>query len=121
MGMSPNEFVANLPRHFLDGEAAFFARDLGVNHHLEQEVAELFPEIRIVLRPDRCRHFIGFLEQSRDERAMRLLAIPRTTAGRAQPTHDFTKTIELFHRAQILQSERWLPNSEISPEVLRPT
>ena len=39
MRVPPDQLFANLPRHFFDREAAIFARDLSVQHHLKQKVA----------------------------------------------------------------------------------
>ena len=122
MRVPPNEFVADLPRYFLDRETTLRASDLGMHHDLEKKVAQLFAQIRVVLPADRVRHFIRFLEQARDERFVCLFAVPWTAVRGSQARHDLAESVKLrMHRNQIRQSERWLPNSEISPEVLRPT
>ena len=129
----------------LDREAAFLTRDLRVDHHLQEQVAEFFAQIRVVACPDRVRDFVGFLKQSRDERWRAFARDPRgnrparavarrfrRVAERSmcrrggwrsiERVHDSPSTVAINHQQlQIRQSERWLPNSETSPEVFLPT
>ena len=91
--------MSPFPAHFLDREAAVFTRDLGVHHHLQKKVAQFLAQIGVVIRPDRVGHFIGFLEQARDERFVRLLAIPGTTAGGAQLRDNVAQSREVIRHS----------------------
>ena len=77
MRMPPNKFVTNVSGHVFDREAAFFTRDLGVDHHLQKQIAEFFAQIRIVAFPDRVRDFVSFLEQARNESWRAFVRDPR--------------------------------------------
>ncbi len=66
MRMPPNQLVGDLAAHILDREASLFARNLRMHHYLEQKIAQLFTQIRVVPRPNRRGNFVGFLEQTGD-------------------------------------------------------
>ncbi len=109
MRMTPDQFVADPARDVIEVEPSGFSRDLGMQYHLEEQIAQFFAQICVVLRPDRIRHFVGFLEQPGGERLVRLLAVPRTTAGGAKLRDDLAeaaKTRSRVHPFQIRQSER---------------
>ena len=114
MRMTPDQFLRHVPNNIADVKLAAFARDLGVHHDEKEKIAQFFAKICVVVRPHRPGHFVSFFNQSRQERLMRLLAVPRTTAGCAQARDDFAQLPKFAH--QIRQSERCVPNSEISPE-----
>jgi hypothetical protein len=48
VGMAADHFVVNFADNVMDGEAAFFGGDLGVEEDLEEEVAEFFGEFGVV-------------------------------------------------------------------------
>ncbi len=56
----------------------FLVRDLCVHHHLEEQIAQLFAQIRLIVCPNRVGHFVGLFEQPGNQRLVRLFAIPRT-------------------------------------------
>src|SRR4029077_3806378 len=91
------------------------------------------------------RHFVSLFNDGWQQRFVRLLAIPRATAGRAQLRDDFAELFKRSHsersaaeskdpvtlsvgvitgfldfarndRLQIRHNDRCVPNSEISPE-----
>ena len=64
----------------------------GVEHDLQQEIAELFPEIVEVAAGDGIHHLIGFLDRVRGNRRKFLLEVPRAAGHRrAQRRHDLKK------------------------------
>ena len=90
--MSPDQFVRHFAAHIFDGEAASFARDLRMHHHLEEQIAQLLAQIRVIACPNRIGDFVGLFEQARDQRLMRLFAIPRAAlrgANRATISQSF--------------------------------
>ena len=62
--------------------------DPGVEHDLQQHVAELLAHRRAVTGLDRLDRLVGLLGQVGDQRLVGLLGVPRASAGRAQPVHD---------------------------------
>ena len=65
---------------------------------LEDEVAELLAERRMIVAIDRLEYLISLFEHERLQCVDRLLAIPGTPLGRPECRDDFEKTDELFHR-----------------------
>src|SRR5207249_11045594 len=47
VGMAPEEFVGDLRNDVVDGKSPGFARDLGVHHHQQQEIAKFFLKMRV--------------------------------------------------------------------------
>ena len=147
--MTANEFFGHLPDDVVDVECTGLARDRGVHDDEQKKVAQFFAEIRSVVRARRTSDFVHFFDQRRQERLVRLLPVPRTAAGCPQFCDDFAELVKPGHSErsaaeskkpialllvwardsstslgmtfQIRQSERWVPNSEISPEVFLPT
>ena len=71
--------------------------------------------MRVVPGASGLGHFVSFFNRGRQQRFVRLLAVPRATARRAKFGNNVAKLRELI-RFQILHNERCVPNSEISPE-----
>ena len=63
--MAANHFVVNFANHVGDGEAALFARDVGVKKHLQQQIAHFLGEFRVVAGVERVENFVGFFNQVR--------------------------------------------------------
>ena len=62
--------------------------ELREEHRLEQEVAELLAQRRVVVAVNRRKHFVRLLQHERLERVDRLLAVPRTAVRRPKRGHD---------------------------------
>ena len=73
-------------------------RDGAVHQHLEQEIAELFTQCSRLEAVDCLEHLVGFLEQIRAKAAMRLLAIPGTSARRTQAFHNLVERAKRLDR-----------------------
>ena len=69
--------------------------DLGEEHALEEEVADLAPQRVVIAAVDGVEHLVGFFEHESAQRLDRLLAIPRAAARPAQPRHDVDELLEL--------------------------
>ena len=73
-----------------------------VEHHLQQQVAELLAQARAVVGLDRLGELVRLLERVRHERLVRLLGVPRAAARRAQAVHDaheLAQSVGLGHDA----------------------
>ena len=75
--------------HVAEIERALLLRHAGVEHDLEQEVAQFVAQVGEVAAGDGVGHLVGFFERvGRDGREI-LLQVPRAAgAGRAQRRHD---------------------------------
>ena len=69
-------------------EDAVLGRVLGVEHDLQQQVAELLGELRRRALLERVVDLVRLLEQELAQRQVVLLAIPRAAIGRAQARHE---------------------------------
>src|SRR5207253_3013503 len=76
MGVAADEFVVNAPRDRFEILAAPLTQQQREKVDLEQEVAELVGELRVVTADRRIRDLIGLLDGVRHDRALRLLSIP---------------------------------------------
>ena len=94
MRMPANQLGRHLLQHFGDIEPAGFLGDLRVHDGQQDQVAELFAQIRIVARADGAGDFVRFLDQARQERLIRLLAVPGAAIGRAEFGDDVAKRVE---------------------------
>jgi hypothetical protein len=66
-------------------------------HYREQnEIAELFAQIPIVLRSDGARDFVRFLDQAWKERLISLFAIPGTAIRCAEFCDDIAKLLKVI-------------------------
>ena len=78
---------------------ALFGDD-GVEEHLEQQVAELFAQLRVVAGANRVVDLVRFLDQIRTQRLVRLRRVP--VAARAQIAHQRERIFKcrfLLHRS----------------------
>ncbi len=62
--------------------------DARVEHHLQQQVAELLAQRGVVRGLDRLDRLVRLLDEVLDERVVGLLGVPRAAARGAQPVHD---------------------------------
>ena len=79
----------------VDGEAFLFRRDLGMHDDKQEQIAQLLAQVRVVPGADRPGHLISFVHQRRNERCIRLFAVPRTAVGFAQFCDDLAKLREV--------------------------
>lgn len=88
MRMAPHQLPVQSLDHFDDREVARLGRHLGVEEHLEQQVAELLLQVLPIPALDRIEHLIRLFKCVFSDRIEALLAIPRAAAWGAQPSHD---------------------------------
>ena len=88
MRMAVDQLFADTVRHVADVEHAFFLFHLGVEHDLQQHVAELFFQMLGVLLVDRLADLIGLLNEVAADGLVILLPIPHAAVRRTQDLHD---------------------------------
>jgi len=67
---------------------------------LQQQIAELVAECRVIATIDGVGDFVGFLDRVRRDRVEILLAIPRAAAvGVAQRGHDAQQVVDRWFHA----------------------
>ena len=62
-----------------DVEPPLVLSDLGIQHHLEQQIAQLLRDRLVIMGVNRLQQFIRLLQRERLNRPQRLHPIPRTT------------------------------------------
>ena len=89
MRMAAHQLFGDGLDHAAEIERALLLRHAGVEHDLEQEVAQLLAQIGEVAAGDGVGHLVGLFERvGRDGREV-LLQVPGAAgAGRAQRRHD---------------------------------
>ncbi len=83
-----DQLVDQALRHVVHVPPSVVGRDLGVERHLQQQVAELLADRVGVVGVDRLDQLVGLLEQVAGERLVRLLRVPGAAVGSAQPRLD---------------------------------
>ena len=84
MGVPPHELVSQLAQHIVDGERAGLRRNLAMKEHLKQNVAQLFSKLFVIASIDGFKGLVGFFEEVRLQRLMRLIPVPWAAVCRAQ-------------------------------------
>ncbi len=83
MRMPPHELLGDGLDHAAEIERALLLRHAGMEHDLQQQVAEFLAQIAEVAARDRVGDLVGFLERvGRDGREI-LLQVPRDSRCRA--------------------------------------
>ena len=77
MRMAAQQLAGYFRRHVLKVEAAFLAGQLGVEDHLEQQIAQLSPQLAPVAAFNGLDHLVNFLDGMGNQRFESLLQIPR--------------------------------------------
>ena len=86
--VAADHFVVDFADDVVDGEAARFGGDLGVEEDLEEEVAQFFGEFGVVAGVESVEDFVGFFDEVGAESGVGLLAVPGAAAGSAEAGHD---------------------------------
>jgi len=88
VGVAADHFVVNFADDVVDGEAALFGGDLGMEEDLEQEIAEFFGEFGVVAGVEGIEDFVGFFDQVGAKGGVGLFSVPGAAAGGAETGHD---------------------------------
>ena len=85
--------------HVAEDEGAGLLGHAGVEHDLQQQVAELVPEVLEVAALDGVGNLVGLLDRVGRDRPERLLKVPRTSAARpSEGRHDVDQALDLAGR-----------------------
>ena len=98
VGMPAHELVGDQLQRIGDLEVSRLGLELGEEHGLEDEVAQLLAERGVVVPIDRLDHLVRLLEHERLERVDRLIPVPRTPVRPAERRHDLDQPDELACR-----------------------
>ena len=102
--MTADQLFGDRLDHAAEIERALLLRHAGVEHDLEQQVAQLLAQVGEIAAGDGVGHLVGLFERvGRDGRKV-LLQVPRAAgAGRPQRRHDLEKPADVaggFHGAK---------------------
>ena len=95
MGMAADELAVDGGQHICKVKMAGGAGDVGVEHHLHQDVAEFLGQRGPAAPVDGIQGFVAFLQEVAFQRFVGLFGIPGAAAGAAQARHDFHQRAEL--------------------------
>ena len=74
--------------HVVDAEGAFGVAQLGLEDHLQEQVAQLLAVVGDRAALQGVHDLVGFLDEVGQKGGQRLLAIPGAAVGRQQPLHE---------------------------------
>ena len=95
MRMAPHHLVGDRRGDVVEGEMPGFLGHAGVEHDLQQQIAQFVLQRRHVVALDRIGDLVGLLDRVGRDRREILLAVPRAAALRvAQPRHDRQQTVD---------------------------
>ena len=75
----------------VDVEAPLFLCQAGIEHHLEEQVAQFIFQSVEIARVNRVNDFVGLFEQQPLEGIVVLLAVPRAAVGSSEMRHQINK------------------------------
>ena len=81
--MTPDELLVHVARDGLEVAEVALLQEQREEEDLEEQVAELVEQLRVVVGQRRVRDLVCLLDRVRHDRARGLLAIPRDTRGAA--------------------------------------
>ena len=82
VGMPVDHLLRDPLDDFDEVEAAFVGTDLGVEHHLQQQVAQFLDDRGVIAGIDRFKQLAGFLERIRLDGFESLHPVPGAAVGR---------------------------------------
>ena len=98
MRMPARHLVADRRHHVGERERALLLRHPRMEHHLQQQVAELVLQIAQVAAVDRIGDFVGLLDGVGRDGREGLFDVPRATGFRvAQRGHDVEQVADVAH------------------------
>ncbi len=94
--MTVDELGGKAVEHIVDGKRGLLFRHLGVEKHLQQQVAEFARQLGPVAIVDGLEDFVGFFQRVGLDGIEGLFAVPGAAAGCAQALHDRDRAFETF-------------------------
>ena len=92
MGVAAHHLFADAVGHFVKGEHFALFSQLGMEYHLQEEVAQFFFEVFVVRSVDGVDNFVTFFNEIFAEREVILFFIPGTAVFAPELFHDRQKT-----------------------------
>lgn len=94
MRVTMNEFVDDPLGDLLEVEVVSFFTELAVEDHLEEQVAEFFDHLLVVVGFDGVDELVDFLNGVESDAHVILFSVPWAAFGRTQRSHDFQELID---------------------------
>ena len=96
--MSANQFAIQVVEHICNREVAVVGRHLGIEQNLQQQIAQLFGQVRPVAPLNGVEDLVGLLQRVLANGIEGLLAVPWAAAGCPQPRHDSHRLLKQSRR-----------------------
>ena len=96
--VAADELGVDIACHIGQRKLAGVRRNLRMQHHLHEHIAQLLAQMRHVVRLDAIERLVGFLDHVLADALMRLLAIPRATVGLTQAPDGLHQMLQLGRR-----------------------
>ena len=96
--VATDELGVDIARHVGQCKLAGVRRNLCMQHHLHEHVAELLAQMRHVVCLDAIERLVGLLDHVLADALMRLLAIPRAAIGLTQTPDGLHQMLQLSRR-----------------------
>ena len=98
MGMATLQLIADGSADIVKVKAFLFLRHLRIEHHLEQQIAQLTAQVVKIFPLDSIEDLVGLLKGVRGDSGKGLLLIPRAAVFRvAQALHNAEQAVDLGH------------------------
>jgi hypothetical protein len=101
--VAAHELIADGAHDVVGPKPALRARELRLEHDLQEQVPELFAQLLRRTVIDGIHDLVCLLDHVRAQGLQRLLAVPRATVRREQPAHDLDQARE---RTAVLLRQR---------------
>jgi len=88
MRMPPHQLAVQVAQHVGNGEMPLVGRHLGIEQHLQKQVAQLLGQVRKIPPLDGVEDLIGLFQRVLADGIEVLLAVPGAAIGSPQPRHD---------------------------------
>src|SRR5579864_4676737 len=119
--MPVNQLRRQSVQHVIDRERGLLLRHLSVEEHLQQQVSQFTGQFGPIAIVDGFQDFVSFFEGVGLDGIEGLLAVPRTSAWRAQPLHDGHRAFETFscarHSATTVTDSEGVNQCAASPSI----
>jgi hypothetical protein len=97
VGVAEGELSHLVLNDIVDREAALFPGQLGVENDLQEQIAQLFFHVEVILLPHRPLKFLRFFEEVAEQARVGLLTVPGAASCGTQPGHDAKELVERVH------------------------
>ncbi len=96
MRVTSHQLAGNAIDHLVPAETLFLAGQLGVKHHLKQQITQLAAQLIEIALLDGIGDFVGLFQRMRHDGRVALLQIPWATVLRiTQALHEVQQIVQL--------------------------